>query len=136
MSILSTNKRMIKLYYNSETSTGKQTLGYIDDSEKDQLAVDIQKTNVTGTQWKEIAENLGKPIGALIDQAHPSFTEMYNEQTELDETDWIKVLNKHPEVLAYPILIVGEKFYQIENPSDVEKLLDNSSKGIDEKKYI
>ena len=136
MSILSTNKRMIKLYYSSESSTGKQTLGYIDDSEKDQLAIDIQKTNVTGTQWKEIAEKLGKSIGDLVDKEHPSFTDLYSEQTQLTETDWIKVLNNHPEVLSDPILIVGTKFYQIENPSDVEKLLVSSSKGIDEQKYI
>ena len=127
---------MIKLYYSSETSIGKQTLGYIDDSEKDQLAIDIQKTNVTGTQWKEIAEKLGKSIGDLIDKDHPAFTDIYDDSTSLDETDWIKVLNKRPETLAYPILVLGEDYHQIENPSDVEKLLNGTSKGIDEKKYI
>ena len=136
MSVLSTHKRMIKLYYSSETSIGKQTLGYIDDSEKDQLAIDIQKTNVTGTQWKEIAEKLGKSIGDLIDKDHPAFTDIYDDSTSLDETDWIKVLNKRPETLAYPILVLGEDYHQIENPSDVEKLLNGTSKGIDEKKYI
>ena len=136
MSVFSTNEHMIKLYYSSKSSAGKQALGYMQASEKDQLAIDIEKTKVTGTQWKEIAEQLNKGIGDLIDKDHPAFTKRYDEHTSLEEDDWIKILQKHPEVLAYPVLIINETFYQIDNPSHIEHLLENDSKGIDEKKHI
>ncbi|WP_156115559.1 arsenate reductase family protein [Psychroserpens sp. Hel_I_66] len=127
---------MIKLYYSSESSVGKQSLGYVDASSKEILAIDVTKTNVTGTQWKDLATHLGVTIGDLIDKEHPAFVKNYDTDTSLDENGWIKVLNNNPEVLNYPIMILGEKHYQIENPSDIEKLLETNSKGIDEKKHI
>lgn len=136
MTLISTHKNMIKIYYSSESSIGKQTYGYDNASFKDLLAIDVIKTNVTGTQWKELAEKLGVSIGDLVDQNHPAFTKTYNTDTNLDEVGWIKILNNNPEVLNFPIVILGNAYYQIKNPSDIEKYLDPNSGGIDEKKYI
>lgn len=136
MGMISTDKNMIKLYYSSKSSIGEQTYSYLNASFKDILAIDITKTNVTGSQWKDMAENLGVTIGDLIDKDHPDFTKSYDDKTNLDETDWIKILNKSPEVFVNPIVILGEKYMQIKNPSDIEKKLEANSKGIDEKNPI
>ncbi|MBR9914395.1 MAG: hypothetical protein GYB32_06125 [Algicola sp.] len=136
MSTIKTHKNMIKIYYSSESSIGKQTYGYVNASFKDLLAIDVLKSNVTGTQWKDLAEALDCSIGDLIDKDHPEFTAHYDKTTNLDENGWIDVLDKTPEVFNFPIVIVGEDFYQIKNPSDIEKYLDPNSQGIDEKKYI
>ncbi len=136
MGIISKHHKMIKIYYSSKSNVGKQTLGYLQASLKNLLDIDITKTNVTGTQWKELAENLGVTIGELIDCEHPAFTSKYDTETNLDEHGWIKVLDNNPEVLNYPIVIIGKNFYQITNPSEIEKLLEPNSKGIDEKKTI
>lgn len=127
---------MNKIYYSSESSIGKQTYGYLNASFKDLLAIDVTKTNVTGTQWKELAEHLHIKIGDLIDKEHPIFVENYDKDTKLDEEDWIKLLQKSPEILNYPVVILGTRYIQIKNPSDIEKKLDPNSKGIDEKKHL
>ena len=136
MSVISTHKNMIKLYYSSESSVGKQTLAYLDTSVKELLSIDVLKTNVTGTQWKDLAQHLGVGIGDLIDKEHPAFTEEYDAKTDLDENGWINVLNQHPEVLVYPIVIIGKSYYQINNPSDIAHKLEPDSKGIDDKKHL
>ncbi|WP_156033103.1 arsenate reductase family protein [Sediminibacter sp. Hel_I_10] len=127
---------MIKIYYSSESSIGKQTYGYVNASFKDLLAIDVTKSNVTGTQWKDLAEHLNISISDLVDKEHPIFTEKYDNTADLDEDGWIKVLDANPEVLNYPIVIIGDDYFHIKNPSDIEKHLDPNSEGIDEKKHI
>lgn len=132
MSTISTHKNLIKLYYSSESAIGKETYGYLNASFKDILAIDVTKSNVTGTQWKDLAEHLNVYIGDLIDKDHPEFTENYDTNIELDENGWIKVLNNNPDVLNYPIVILGTKYMQIRNSSDIEKHLEPNSEGLDE----
>lgn len=134
--MISTDKHMIKLYYSSKSSIGEQTFSYLNASFKDLLAIDVTKTNVTGSLWKDFADHLEIHISDLVNQEHPDFTKLYNNTAQLDESGWIKILNNHPEVLVYPIVIIQDKYTQIKNPSDIEKKLEPNSKGIDEKKYI
>ena len=58
---------MINLYYSSESQLGKKEYAYLNDSDKELLAIDVIKTNVTGTQWKTISDQLNIPIRNLID---------------------------------------------------------------------
>ncbi len=125
MGVISKDNRQIKLYYNSEASLGKQTLSYIKASEKKVLAIDISKTNVTGTQWVEIVDNLNIPISELVNQEHPDFVKVYGDKkVDLNENDWLKIVEKHPTVISNPIVIYGNKFIKIETPSDFTKCLD------------
>jgi arsenate reductase-like glutaredoxin family protein len=136
MGIMAKHDNMNKIYYSSKSSIGKKTLAYLKASYKDLLDIDINKTKVTGTQWKELAENLDIKISDFVDKNPFNFTAYKDADADLSETDWIKVLNNNPEVLTHPIVILGKDFYQIHNPSEIEKLLKPNSKGIDEKKSI
>lgn len=131
MGVISKNEHKITLYYNSENTIGKQTYAYVKPSEEHVLAIDISQTKVTGTQWAEIAENLNMPIADLINQQHPDFVKEYgSEKVDLDENDWLRVLEKRPVLLAYPIVIKGNNFIVIKNPSDYVKFIENDSAGI------
>ena len=131
MGVIAKNKNKITLYYSSENTIGKQTYAYVTPSEERILAVDVSKTKVTGTQWAEIASNLNIHVGELIDQEHPDFVEEYgSEKVDLDEHDWLRILEKKPSVLAYPIVIKGNNFLAIKNPSDYVKFIENDSAGI------
>ncbi|SDB45753.1 Arsenate reductase, glutaredoxin family [Flavobacteriaceae bacterium MAR_2010_188] len=132
MSVISKDENVIKLFYNSESNVGKQTLGYLQSTDKNILSIDTQKTRVTGTQWADICDHLDCTISDLVNKEHPSFTDNYDSHVELSDNDWIKVLQTHQEVFVFPIVIIGKDYYRIENPSDVEKYLDNDSKGLDE----
>lgn len=119
--MISTGKNMIKLYYSSKSSIGKQTYSYFNASFKNILAIDVTKTNITGSQWKEMADQLDITVGDLIDKNRPDFTKLFDNTTNLDEHGWIKILDNNPEVLVYPIVIINNNYNQIKNPSDIEK---------------
>jgi len=135
MGVIAKDENQITLYYHSETSLGKQAHAYIESSEKNVLAVDISKNDLTGTQWAEIADNLGMNVNDLIDTDHPDFVASYGkEKANLDQHDWLKVLKHSPQVLAAPVAIVGNKFLQIKNPSDFVKFIEDDSAGLNERK--
>ncbi|MBP2830743.1 hypothetical protein J8281_00970 [Aquimarina sp. U1-2] len=130
MGIISTHENKITLIYNAETSLGKQTLGYVNAAEKDVLTIDTSKTNIPGTQWIEITDNLGISIASLINKQHPNFAATYDENVDLERHDWLKVIDKHPETVEQPILIIGENFYQLKSPSDFVKFMESDSAGV------
>ncbi len=120
MGTIATDNREINLYYNAETNKGMQTLAYVQSSQNKVLAIDLSKTKVTGTQWTELAERLGKPIKELINTEHPDFINDYGKTHNLkSEEDWLKVLENNPKVVTQPILVHGEKSVQIDTPSEV-----------------
>lgn len=124
MGVISKDDRKIILYYHSGTRLGKQTLGYVVASKRKLLPIDISRTKVTGTQWAEIADNLHIQVSDLIDREHPDFVEKYgSEPLDLDAHDWMKILEKNPQVLTYPIVINGNEYLQIRNPSDFTKYM-------------
>jgi arsenate reductase-like glutaredoxin family protein len=125
MGTIATDKREIILYYHSETSLGKQAYGFVQASNKKILAIDLDKTKVTGMQWLEISENLNTILSKLVNQEHPEFKTHYDSGISLDKEDWIKVLQNHPETLRCPILINGDNYYLIETPSEISKILEN-----------
>ena len=51
MGVISTDENEIKLFFNSDSSIGKQIQAYVSASERKILTIDISKTKVTGTQW-------------------------------------------------------------------------------------
>lgn len=125
MGVISKNNRQIKLYYNSKTALGKQTIAYVNASEKKILTIDISKTKVTGTQWLEIVNKLNIDISELVNQNHPDFVKIYGDkEVDLSEDDWLKLIEKKPIVVTYPIVINGKQFLQIKTPSDFAKYLD------------
>lgn len=132
MGVISTDNNEIKLFFHSDSSIGKQIKAYVVASEKKILTIDISKTKVTGTQWAELAEGLGVPISSLINKEHPDFTQTYGEQPDLEEEDWLKVLDKTPKVLSSPIAIIGKRYVQLQSPSDFIKYIEPDSKNIDE----
>ncbi|MBQ4820565.1 ArsC/Spx/MgsR family protein [Aquimarina sp. MMG016] len=130
MGVISTDKNKITLIYNSEESLGKQTYSYVSASKKSILVIDTAKTQISGTQWLEIAENLGLHITDLIQKKYPNYQGLYDPETSMSTHDWLKIIKKNPRIIRRPILILGESFYQIESPSDFVKFIEPDSAGV------
>lgn len=128
MGVISTDENEIKLYFNSENSIGKQILAYVLASERKIFSIDVFKTKVTGTQWVELAKGLNLTIPDLINKEHPDFTKNYDKNIDLEEHDWLKILEMHPAVLTTPIAIIGEQFVQLHSPSEFIKFIEPDSK--------
>ncbi|WP_148229665.1 arsenate reductase family protein [Cellulophaga algicola] len=134
MGVISTDKNKITLFYNSESSIGKQCYGYVQASDKEVLGVDISKTNITGTQWAELAEKLGIPVKELIDVKHADFVKLYGDKDiVMEDHDWMKILDKNPTLVQFPVLVFGENYYQLTSGADFKKYLEANSAGIDKK---
>lgn len=132
MSIIAKDKNTITLIYNPNTSLGKQTLPYVKSMEKPTRIIDVSKDNLTGTQWTEVAQMLEIEVKDLVDVNHSDFKSQFEgDDPTLETHDWIKILDKNPQLLRCPILIKGEKFFLIETPSEVARLIDPDSPGID-----
>ena len=127
MGVIATDSNKITFYYNSNSNVDKQTLAYVQDSLKKTLTIDVSKTKVSDTQWVEIATKLNLTLADLVNKNHPDFTKNYNSDTVLSEDDWIKVIQNNPDVIANAILVIEDKFYKIETPSQVRQLLGTNS---------
>lgn len=130
MGMIATNDNEIKIYYSSKTSIGKQTYAYVVSSEKKVLGVDVSKTKVPGSHWAEIADGLNIEIKKLINTEHPDFVKQYGDKKiDLDQKDWLLILENHPETLAFPIVIIGKKIIAIHSPSDFVKYMNLDTKN-------
>ena len=128
MGVISTDKNEIKLFFNSNSSIGKQIHAYVVASERKILAIDISKTKVTGTQWAELAKGLNLSISDLINKEHPDFTKDYDKHIDLEEHDWLKIIENNPAILTAPIAIIGERYVQLHSPSEFIKYIEPDSK--------
>ena len=123
---------MINLYYNSKNKLDKKVLAYLQDLDKKLLAIDVNKTNVSGTKWADISQNLNISVEDLIDKSLVKNDDNANYETH----DWLKVLDKTPEALKFPIVIHNNNYTLIKDAQEALSFIESSSKNIDEKKYI
>jgi len=128
MSVLANNKRQLTLIYNSQSSLGKQTLGYVESADDKIQAVDISKTKLGDTVWVSIADGLNKPLEALLDTDIPDVPDV--KTSDFDTDDWLKLLKKNPALLQKPIAINGQKYLQITTPSEALKFFEVDSAGL------
>lgn len=135
MGILATDSRQFTLIYYPDGPISDDLTAYAMSSDRKMRIVDLSTENLTGTQWSEVAEGLGKKVKDLVNQNHPDFKKQYGADTlDLDEHDWITLLTNTPKILVRPILINGQKFHEIEKVSQFSKLMGNDSAGL-EKPY-
>lgn len=135
MGSIARDDKQITFYYNSESSLGKQINAYVNSTEKKVLAIDISKTKVTAKQWAEIAEGLEQKISGLIDKKHPDFKAEYGDASmNLEEKDWLRLLEKNPTVLKNAIAINGQKFMSLDSAASFKKYFESDSAGLNENK--
>ena len=128
MTVIARNDRQLIVYYDSKSDLGRKVRAHAESSDLKVLPVDLLESNLTGTEWAEIAEMLGVTVDKLIDQDHPIFKEKYgNDHVELDETDAMKVLANNPETLVFPIGVRGNRAVQVKQSNDLKTLFDSDT---------
>jgi arsenate reductase-like glutaredoxin family protein len=132
MSVLATDDRQLTLIYNSRASLGKQTVGYAESAGDKIFTIDVSKTKIGDTIWVSIAEGLKKPLHELLAKDLPELPEV--NSSDFETNDWLKLLNKNPDMLQQPIAINGNKYMQITTPSEVLKFFKVDSAGLEKNK--
>jgi len=127
MGLIATSNNHIILIYNSQNSTGNQAKAYVTTSEKSIYTIDTAKDTLTATQWVEVAEGLHTAISQLINTKHPNFIQLYGDDVNMEDSEWLKVLEKNPQLVSEPILIVESNYYKIANPSSITTYLNTKN---------
>lgn len=129
MGVIARNNRQITLFCHPTHQLTTKCIAVAKASKaEDVQIIDIDKQKVTGTEWAELADLLNVSINQLIAKEHPNYLEIYKKETDLSDEDAIKLLQHHPEILAYPIAIRGDKAVQAKNSTDILKLHESDSK--------
>ncbi len=129
MSVLATDDNQLTLIYNSQTSLGKQALGYLQGSTKAIQDVDISQTRLGDTVWVSLQEKLSKPFEEILAVDHPDAPDTGSR--DLHPDDWLKLLKENPVLLQNPIAVWGERIEQLKTPSDLTRFFEHDSAGID-----
>ncbi|MDD7886589.1 arsenate reductase family protein [Flavivirga sp. 57AJ16] len=129
MSILARDKKQLTYIYSSLSHLGKQVLGYIQGIDKKVEVIDIVKENLGDTIWVELADNLDLSLAEL-------FTVKNNDSSNIGDTnnfstdDWLKIINKNPELLQKPIAVNGDKVMLIAHRAEILKFFGVDSAGL------
>lgn len=134
MGVIATDKNKATLFYHPDTELGRRMNAYVSSGDMPAQTIDLSQTKVTGTQWAEIANKLNKEIPDLMETQHPDFIKNYGEGPfDMEDHDWLKVIENHPELIIHPILIKGDTYIQIEKLTDFTdnpEIMGHDSAGI------
>jgi arsenate reductase (glutaredoxin) len=114
------NNKLI-LYYKPEVKKDKNTFTLARQVSNHILDIDIQKSPLTETQIFSILQNLDLKAEELVEKESEVFKTNFSHVV-LDETNWVKALANHPEMMRTPIAIKGEKAILIKTPSNILQL--------------
>ncbi len=131
MGVIATDKNQLTLIYSSNTRVGRWTLSYLEGIDKPHLAIDLAKTKVSDTQWAEIARKLNVGIGDLVDKKEMDIK--VENTSDLEDNDWIKVIQKNDAVITRPIAIMGERIEQIINAPAIMSFFEVDSAGLEQR---
>ena len=120
MSELAVSECEILLFYDPNAPIGAESLGYAKGEGYALRDFDILKNKFTGMQFEDIADRLHVPIDGLVNKDHPDF-ERYKDDSFSDD-DWIKILQKNPQLIKQPIAIRGHQAIFVKTPSDLSRL--------------
>ena len=134
MALLARDDRQMVLLYHPDIELGKQCFATALAANIKVLSINLKKDNISDTEWVEVSKLLNKSLTELINQQHPIFKNIYADaKPSLNQHDAIKILNKHPETLVYPIAIRGNQALQATKTADITKLFSSDSKGFEKK---
>lgn len=113
---------MIKIYHNPRCRKSRETLGIIEDKGIDPEIVLYLDSVPTQKELKGILKMLGIKAYDLIRKSEAIYKEKYKGK-DYTESEWIKIMVKHPKLIERPIVIKGKKAVLGRPPENVLELL-------------
>ena len=128
MGVISRDKNQINCIYASISDFGKQIPGYLKSSDKDILLKDISKTMPSTTQWHELIENASIDAKDIVDFSQ---VENISEQSDLDQSGYVSVIENNPKALSGAFIVNGDKTSYMKTVTEVLKHFDVDSAGLE-----
>lgn len=130
MPMLARDKNQMSYIYSSESHLGKQVLGYVQGLKKKVEIIDISKDDLSDTIWVELRDNLDLPFDEIFTTENEDLSD-YGDRQNFSKTDWVKIINKRPELLRKPIAVHGDNVMLIAHRSEILKFFDVDSAGLE-----
>ncbi len=103
-----TDERQIKIYYNPEMLSHRQTVAYAQSMASFVEAYSFENANLNMTHWEEILEMLDVTDPRLVmNEADPYYQEELNDR-DFDRMSWLTILTHKPNLVKSPIAIRGD----------------------------
>ncbi|HKK39407.1 MAG TPA: ArsC/Spx/MgsR family protein [Cryomorphaceae bacterium] len=118
MGEIETSNRQVTLYYNSKSEKDKKILATAQAKGYAVIEIDLQKTELTGTQIVELADRLNVPVKELVNQEHATYKTKF-ENHDYSTDDWIKMIQNNPEILRHPIALRGPRTKFVKTSTDI-----------------
>jgi arsenate reductase len=117
--IFTKTDKAITLIYHSGNHLGRQVLAFAQAERLPVYDIDLAHTPIRGVHWAELLQRMKLKVVDLINLNHPDFTQKFTSDTDLNEHDWLTLLEKNPEILKGPIVMKGEKVVMMSNAQDM-----------------
>lgn len=128
MGVISRDDNQVTLIFSGSSTTGSQLKGFSESFEKPLLAIDIEETMPSSTQWQELATTLDTSISEFI---NTSEVEELGDCKSFSEDDWLKVLENNSKLMKGAILIEGNNTTHLNSATDVFKHFNVDSAGLE-----
>lgn len=130
MNLLATDDNQLIYIYSEESEMGKRLLPYARSTKKDLQEIKLVPDGISQTIWTEIRERLGVSYLDMLDPTH-ELVRGIDDANALEEHDWLKLIDKNPEVIYRPIIIMGQKIVQANDRFDFDVFLDADGANMD-----
>jgi arsenate reductase len=109
------HKNELKLYYKSSNKHDRETLGYAQTLDVVINDQDLDKNNLTKTQFAELAQNMDAKVAELVDKNSEKYLNELKDKSFSDD-EILTLLVNNPEIVRTPIAMIGEHTYFVESP--------------------
>ena len=111
----------IFLYFDPNTSAGKQCRAYASGISSNVNAIDWHQVKLTSTLWKKIINLLELRPKDLMNRSHKDYQNKVQGNT-FTMSGWLEILAKNPQILKAPIAIYRNKAILCNTATDMLKL--------------
>jgi len=112
----------MKIYHNPRCRKSRETLSLIEEKGVEPEIVLYLDKPPTQKELKELLSLLKMKPTDLLRKGEKVFKEEYKGK-ELSDSEWIKVMTKHPKLIERPIVVKGKKAILGRPPENVLELL-------------
>ncbi len=98
----------LTIYHNPRCGKSRAALKELEEKGNDIHVVEYLKDTLSVDEVKLLCSQLGVSPEALIRKGEELYKSTYKNQT-LTDTEWFKVLSKHPILMERPIVVKGDK---------------------------
>jgi arsenate reductase len=125
---MKTRDNELLIYYDRDSDLARKVLAYARTITRHINEVEIRKTPLTSTIWRQLLEQLGLQPKDLLNKAHPYYQD-HVKGRDFDDEGWLNVLIRNPELVKAPIAVRGHRVLLVENPTNI-LVLQSASAGL------